>query len=60
VKGSRRNGENEGDELKPSPTASLSIVSGLHCSLAAMTLIEEKKTEFRPVEAILLLPRVDY
>jgi hypothetical protein len=60
VKGRRRKGRNEGDELEPSPTASFTIVSGLHCSLAAMTRIEEKTTTFRPVEAILVLPRVDY
>jgi hypothetical protein len=60
VKGWRRNGRSEGDELEPSPTASFSIVSGLHCSLAAMTRIEEKTTAFRPVSAILVLPRVDY
>ena len=60
VKGRRRKGRNEGDELEPSPTASFCIVSGLHCSLAAMTRIEEKTTAFRPLEGILVLPRVDY
>jgi hypothetical protein len=60
AKGRRRNGRIEGDELGPSPTASFSIASGLHCSLAAMTRIEEKSTVFRPVEAVLVLPRVDY
>ncbi len=60
VKGWRRNGRIEGDELEPSPTASFSIVSGLHCSLAAMTRMEEKSTAFRPIEAVLVLPRVAY
>jgi hypothetical protein len=60
VKGWRREGQTVGDELGPSPTASFSLVSGLHCSLAAMTRIEEKTTAFRPVESILVLPRVDY
>ena len=60
VKGWRRNGRFDGDELKKSPTASFSIVSGLHCSLAAMTQIEEKTVAFRPVEAILVLPRIEY
>jgi hypothetical protein len=60
VKGWRRKGRTGGDELEPSPTASFSIVSGLHCSLAAMTRIEEKTRAFRPVEAILVLPRLDY
>jgi hypothetical protein len=60
VKGRRLMGRDEGDELERSPTASFSIVSGLHCSLAAMTRIEDKATLFRPVEAILVLPRVDH
>jgi hypothetical protein len=60
VKGWRRKGRTEGDELEPSPTASFSIVSGLHCSLAAMTRMEEKTTAFRPMEAVLVLPRVDF
>ena len=60
VKGRRRQGCSEGDELGPSPTASLAIVSGVHCSLAAMTLVDEGVLAFQQVESILVLPRVDY
>lgn len=60
VKGSRRQGRNERkSELEATPTASFVIANGVHCALAAMWRLLEGDT-FRPVEAILLLPRVDY
>ncbi|MGE3407549.1 MAG: hypothetical protein AB7I37_12090 [Pirellulales bacterium] len=59
VKGSKKNGAAEGVELEGSPTASFSIINGVHCALAAMTLLEGG-TPFQPFEAILVLPRVDY
>ena len=61
VKGWRKNGANGGDnELVGTPTASFSILSGLHCSLAAMYRIMFEGEVFQPVDAILVLPRVDY
>ena len=60
VKGWRRNGRNRGDELPGSPTASFSVVNGLHCSLAAMVRILDGHEVYQPVEAVLVLPRVDY
>jgi hypothetical protein len=60
VKGWRQRKQDSGFELAASPTASLSIVNGVHCSLAAMTMIDANIGTFLPVEAILVLPRVDY
>jgi hypothetical protein len=60
VKGRRRNGVSEGEELGGTPTASFMIVSGLHCSLAATLRMNDGEEAFRPVEAVLVLPRLDY
>jgi hypothetical protein len=60
IKGSRVSNINHGDELAGSPTASFTIVSGLHCSLAAMLRLAEGIEVFQPVETILVLPRIDY
>jgi len=60
VTGWREKGRNAGGELEKTPTASLFLVNGAHCSLAAMTRIEEKTATFQPVEVILVLPRVVY
>jgi hypothetical protein len=60
VKGRRRNGVTDGDELGRTPKASFTIVSGLHCSLAALLRISDGIETFQPVEAVLVLPRVDY
>ena len=60
VKGRRCEGQKDDGELKSSPNASFFIVNGLHSALAAMTRIEQGTSSFSPVEAILMLPRVDY
>jgi len=64
VKGRRRagisGGEHGQDELAESPSASFIILSGLHCSLAAMFHMRERNAAYEPVDAVLVLPRIDY
>ncbi len=60
VEGDRTKSKNkEGSELDKSPTASFSVLNGLHSSLAAMLRIRQG-IAFKPFEAVLLLPRINY
>jgi hypothetical protein len=60
VKGRRMRGRQDDSELGLSPAASLAIANGAHCSLAGMFRLADGSTPFEPVEAILVLPRIDY